>query len=306
MFGGAIGMDPSQAICGGRHESHMEGYNEVIESKDIVSFSFCGGGNNGMGMMMAMANNESIKRFPGGSYYVKLEDNKVQVSARGGSNSGRRDGTYFIVKLENEDLSILKELQEVVDKYQISKDNGHCVHVDGLPPGIGDLIDIEYASGEKIYKENNQCPTVAPDAAFAIYDVFHKFVQKYGYDFNSSGSNVKLYDDADEEYVQGTWKGEHFGDKLEITFNGNHVTVTVDGKVTDDNVEYTIYEGSVVTNKLKEGKDKAESYYDYVPLNGLSTMKKKNWFTMTGYFMGDSYSTCDLHNFDKEKPKDEE
>ena len=47
----------------------------------------------------------------------------------------------------------------------------------------------------------------------------NNFVKKYGYDFTSEGSNVKLFDDPDEEYVQGTWKGKHFGDDIEVTFN---------------------------------------------------------------------------------------
>ena len=90
------------------------------------------------------------------------------------------------------------------------------------------------------------------------------------------------------------------GDRAKLEF------FTVNGEVTDDNVEYTIFEGSVIPNKLKDGIEKAESPYDYEYFNGVSKLAKKNYFTMVGYFLQDSYSTCDFHNFDKEKPKDEE
>ena len=274
-FGGAI---IPEACCGGRHESFMEGYSEEIKSKDIIKFEYSG-----------------IEAYVD----AEVEENKLLVVARGGYSSNR-DGKYFKIRLETDDFSLLKDLQDVIDKHSISRGNGHCVHVDGLPSGIGDRVSVEYKSGEKIYKESNQSLTISFDAADAIYDTFKKYVQKHGLDFTSAGSNQQLYDDADEEYLQGTWNGKHFGREVSVTFNGNHATITVDGKVTDD-VDYTIFEGTIITNKLKEGVEKPSSYYDYEAFNGVSNFKKKNWFTIVGYFLQDSYSTCDLMNFDKEK-----
>jgi hypothetical protein len=277
-------------VCGQRHESQMEGYIDEIKSKDIEYFEYAGPSNN----------------YSNGSQFLaKKKEDKIEVFATG-AFSNHRDGKYFKVKFESDDFSLFKELQDIVDEYNVTKGNGHCTYVDGLPPGIGDRISINYASGEKVYKTSNQFPTVIPPASEAIYNVFHKYVQKHGYDFTTEGSNLKLYDDADEEYVQGTWKGKHFGDEIVTTFEGKNVTITVNGEVTDDNVEYTIFEGSVIPNKLKDGIEKAESPYDYEYFNGVSKLAKKNYFTMVGYFLQDSYSTCDFHNFDKEKPEDEE
>ena len=270
-----------EACCGGRHESQLEGYSDDIKSKDIIKFEYAG--------------TEAY-------VYAEIEDDKLLVVARGG-DSTHRNGKYFKIRLETEDFSLLKDLQKVVDKHSISRANGHCVHVDGLPSGIGDRLSVEYKSGEKIYKESNQSLTISFDAADAIYDTFKKYVQKHGLDFTSAGSNQQLYDDADEEYLQGTWNGKHFGREISVTIDKKHITIKVDGKVTDDE-DYVIYEGSVVSSRLKEGKTNPTSYYDYEFFNGVSTLKKKNWFTMTGYFLGDSYSTCDLMNFDKEKPKE--
>jgi uncharacterized protein YxjI len=282
-FGGAI--DPSQMGCGGRHESQLEGYTDEIKSKDINSFDY-GGTKAGL--------------------YAAKKDGKVLVTATGGGDTRRREGKYFRIKLETDDYSIFNDLQEVVDKYEISRGNGYCVHVDGLPSGIGDRVHIEYESGEKIYKVSNQSLTISFDAADAIYDTFLKYVRKHGCDFTSAGSNQQLYDDADMEYVQGTWKGTHFGREVVATFDKDHITITIDGKVTDDNVPFIIFDGCVTSSNLQEGKTEAYDENDYDYLNGVSHFRKKNWFTMTAYFMQDSYSTCDMHNFDKKKPEDEE
>ena len=276
-------MKLEDAVCGARHEGYLEGYSEDIKSKDITSFEYAGN-----------------------NYYLFCEknDDKLKISCRGGY-SNRRDGKYFIIRLEESDLSLLSDLQKDILKYNVSKNNGYCLTVDGLPAGLGDRIEIKYDSGESIYKNSNQAPTISEEASSAFYEDFHKYVKKYDLDFNSEGSNVELYDDADIDYVQGTWNGKHFGRDVSVTFNKNHVTISIDGKITDKEVEYTIYEGSIRKNELEEGKEKAESKNDYKEFEGVSCFAKKNWFTMTAYFMKESYSTCDLMNFEKEKPKEE-
>ena len=278
MFGGN-----SNAICGEKHVTQLEGYSENINSKDIIKFSYS------KDCFFASA----AKR-----------DEKVEIICNGGGKYNRRDGSLFGIKYETNDDSIFKKLQEVIDNNNETRGNGHCVTVDGLPSGLGDTLDIEYSSGKKIYKHSNQSPTVSFETSDKIYEIFHELVKKDGYDFNTEGSNVKLFDDADYEYVQGTWKGKHFGSEVEVTFTGNNVTISIDGKVTDDSKEYTIYQGNIVLNKLKENVDVPKDYHDYEYFNGISTMSKKNYFTMTAYFMSESYSTCDLMNYDKEKPND--
>lgn len=268
---------------GGKHESYIKECTENIKSKNIVSFSYVGT-----------------------DYVVsaKKDNNKVQISAKGGGKYNIRDGSYFIIKYDTEDDSIFKLLQEVIDENNETRGNGYCTNVAGLPAGIGDTLNVVYDSGEKLYKYSNQCPTVSPESIKRFYDIFHDFVKKDGFDFNSAGSNIKLFDDPEEEFVQGIWKGKHFGDDIEVVFNGNKVTISVNGKLVDEE-EYTIFEGVVVPNKLKDGIEKATSYHDYDFFKEVSHMKKKNWFTITAYFVEDSYSTCDLMNFNKEKTEDE-
>lgn len=283
MFAGDILQN---AMGGGRHESYLEDCLEEITSKDIVSFSYIG------------------TDF---SVSAKRENGIVKISCNGGGKYNRRDGSLYGICYETEDDSIFQSLQEVIDKNHEIRGNGHCVYVDGLPGGIGDILDVIYASGEKLYKTSNQCMTVSFESAKEFNDVFHQFVMKDGYEYSTAGSNVKLFDDADEEFVQGTWMGTHFGDEIVVTFEGNLVTISVDGKVVDDHVPYVIFQGSIKKNQLKEGKEKAESPYDYEDFEGVSILSKHNWFTMDAYFYRDgSSSSCNLHNFNKEKPAEEE
>ena len=272
----------SNMVCGGRHESKIEGCNDNILSKDIINFEY-----NGRGFYL---------------YAEKIENNKIKVVASGG-NTQKRDGTYFRIVFESDDLELLNNIQKDIETYNVSIGNGNCVYVDGLPAGIGDRISVTYENGEKIYKTSNQFPTITDEAAKALYNTFKDYVVKHKMDFTSAGSNVQLYDDADEEYLQGTWNSKHFGDEISATFENYHIIITVNGNGTDD-TEYTIFEGNVVKNKLKEGITEAKSYHDFEYFNGVSMFVKKNWFTMTGYFMQNSYSTSDFMNFNKEKPED--
>ncbi len=248
----------------------LDGYSEKINSKDIIFFEYKG------------------------EFYARCElvDGVLHINNKGG-NSSLRDGTYFKLDYDTSNKELLNKLQEIVEKYQISKNNGHEYEVAGLPAGLGDSISIVYASDEKIWKSSNQNLTIREDAKNAIYEAFHDYAQDNNLDFTSSGSNVLLYDDADKEFVQGIWKGKHFGREYQVEFIDDYVKIYEDGKLKD-NTKYTIIDGNVVVDKVKKGVDNPKNRYDYEEFNVISVMSKKNDFTMTAYFMKDSYSTCDL------------
>ena len=258
-------------MCGGRHEFMLEGYKYSIESDELVSFSF---------------SDRNV------SVYCGIENGVLVITSRGG-NSSRRDGTLFSLKYQTDDMSILAKLNKIIKDYDMAKRNGYSCTVDGLPGGCGDYIRAEYASGEKLYMTSNQSPTVHYEAAKLIYDTFHEEALKNGLDFNTKGSNVKLYDDADEEFLQGAWKGMHFGREILAEFEGNRVKIYVDGKLTDD-TEYIIFEGAVRPNRLKEGVTEPQSNHDYVEFEGCSCIRKMDEISLTAYFMKESYSTCRL------------
>ena len=276
MVLGAMGAANMQDCCGARHESVDENAPKTIQSDELISFCF------------------SDRQI---SCSCEISDGVLNVSASGG-NSSRRDGTRFCLRYSSCTTFLLGKLNSIIKKYDLARNNGYHCTVDGLPGGCGDSIKAEYKSGEKLYMNSNQTPTVDSGAAEEIYDAFHDDALKNGLDLNTAGSNVRLYDDADVKYLQGKWKGRHFGREIVLIFTGITVKIFVDGKMTD-NCEYTIFEGCVRKNKLKEGRNKAQSEHDYEEFDGCSCMKKKNQFTLTGYFLKTSYSTCDLYKQDE-------
>lgn len=259
-------------ICGGVvKDGYLEGYSEIINSKTIISFEYtCG------------------------RFYVKCDydNDKIHVISDGGY-SNERDGNYFKLDYKIDNDEIFKELQKIVEKNNISENNGYEHETAGLPPGLGDTIKIEYENGERIYKYSNQRETISEEAQKDIYNLFHKYAKKENLDFNSDGSNVKLYDDADKDFIQGKWKGKHFGDEIEVEFNDNHIKILVNNELTDD-TDYIIYEGNIRPNKLKEGKQSANNKNDYEEFIGVSSIRKKNEIMLVAYFTKNSYSTADL------------
>lgn len=54
------------------------------------------------------------------------------------------------------DTQFFDALQEIVVKYDLAQYNGRCHCVSGLPDLYGEILSVEYESGESIYAKNNQ------------------------------------------------------------------------------------------------------------------------------------------------------
>lgn len=276
------------SMPGARRESRMEGCSEQIESQDIEMFSYSGPKNS--------------------FFFGEKEDGKIHVGCSGGSYSAR-DGSAFRISLMP-DLSVpeeaeraeilLDELQSTVVSDRVSAGNGYSLEIGGL----GDTVSIKYKSGEKIYKHSNQGRTVSDETVSKFYMSFLKYVKSYGLDFSTEGSNVKIYDDADEEYVQGTWKGTLFGSEIMLVFEGRHVRIYNNGSLTDD-CDYSITNGCIRTAELRDpgpgGKYRGDEF-DYEEFSEISCITKHNYFSMDAYFSKNIYSNCTLYNFDKKDP----
>ena len=264
-------IDPNEIICGGVvTDQKLQGYDDMIQSKDIISFEYI---------------------HPNYKLSCKKNNNTLTITSSG-AFSRTRDGSSFKLLFDTQDVSFLKKLQSIIEKDQISKNNGSVYEVGGLPEGLGDTISVEYESGEKIYKHSNQSMTITEEASFDIYDAFHALAIQNGYDFTTEKSNQIIYDDATEEFLQGSWKGKHFGKNIQAIFTNNQVQILVDGKETDQE-EYIIVEGTIISNRLKEGKNGTREY-DYEHFKGVSYLKKKNKIMLVAYFVEGGYSTCDL------------
>lgn len=239
-----IGKNNEEVIDGGVVKNgRLKGYKEKINSKDIISFSYsCG------------------------EYEVscELKNNKLTVKS---------SKTEYISK----DNSLLKDLQKIIEKYNISKNNGYVHEVAGLPPGYGGTISVIYNNKEKIYKYDNQTGIIPEEAEKEIYNAFYKDAKDNGYDLKEK----VVEETIDESFLQGTWSGTHFGKTYKVIFNDNNIKIYEDDVLTDD-TNYKIVDGDIV----RDNDDKE--------FKVISLMKKKNDFTLVAYFMKESYSTCDL------------
>ena len=250
---------------------NLDGYAKDIKSNEITFFHY---------------------QAPTFNVEVKKEDNHLHIKSSGG-NSQRRDGTRFILDYYSTNLSFLIKLNDLITKYALFKNNGYINHVNGLPAGFGGTLSVHYASNEKIYINDNQDSIMSDETEQDIYNLFHEEALRNNYDFTTNGSNQLIYDDLDIDYLQGTWKGSHFGDKIKVIIKDENIKIYVNDVLTDD-TQYTIFEGKVRKHKLQEGIKTPKDYHDYEEFSGLSLLAKNNDFTITAYFMKNSYSTCNL------------
>lgn len=264
-------MELNHDIDGARTERILPGYSDIINSNNIKEF---------------------IYMHPNFYLESKIEGNRLHIISNGG-NIGARDGSGFKLDYYVEDTSFMNKLQEIVIKYNISRGNGHEIHGNGLPTGYGDTITVIYDSGEKIYKYSNQSFNLTDRAQEAIYDAFHELANNHGYDFNTKGSNVEIYDDATKDFLQGTWTGKHFGDEYKVIINDEQIKVYCNNKLIDD-TNYIIIDGIIKTNTIKSGVSKPKNEYDYEEFKSFSSLRKKNDISLVAYFTKNTYSTMEL------------
>ena len=248
-------------VCGGRTEEQLPGYRDEIQSQEITAF-----------------------RFDGASFHVSCvlqADGKLHVTSRGGDVYARNNSAFKLDYVTQDD-GFLSALNDMILHHHMALHNGHTVYVAGLPEGYGDTLSVTYASGEKIFKSSNQTPTVSDAASQGIYNIFRSLAQRSGYDFTTDKSTTQLYDDADVAFLQGKWKGEHFGREVMAVFTGRHVQIWRDGELTDD-TDYVIVNGRVKPDKLREkplGDSPESAYEDFV---GVTSIQKSNSFTLSVY-----------------------
>jgi len=267
-------------LPGGLNESKLPGYSETIKSTEIISFDYSG----------HLDHDQT-------SFYVSAhltDTNSVHIISSGG-NHRERDNSAFYLEYDIRDDTFFPALLNIINKNKMSSDNGHTIHVNGLPEGYGDELHVKFASGEAILKSSNQTKTISQEAIQEIYNLFRTTAIKSSYDFTTDKSTRPIYDDADEQFLQGTWTGRHFGKDCTVIFTGSHVLIYYNHQLTDD-TGYVIINGSIQPDKLRSkpiGKRKEDSYEHF---RGIPFLRKKNSFTLTGYMTNNnSYSTVDLY-----------
>ena len=278
LFSSGTAFSHDCYACAGRHREYtIKEMPEKINSEKIVSFN--------LKLFEPQrynfrVENPDYKDKQVLAYVMSLkkkDDGSIDVEAKGGNlYSTRRDGSAFIVRFNAGDLGYTELLQQLVKKYDLIKDNGRVSHTDGLPSGDGDTLDIVYDTGERIYKNANNRRILRFEAAYDIYSIFKKIANDNGLDFNTAGSNVQLYDDPTVEWLQGTWKGKHFGREVICIFKGNHIQIYHDGQLVDD-ADYVIVDGTV--KPAGKGAENGE----YATFEFVTGLNKKNDFMLSGH-----------------------
>lgn len=240
-------------------EYKLNGYSDIIKSKKIVAFAY----------------HHSDMRFE----CYKLDEG-LYIKSTGG-NKKDRDKTAFKLEYTSDDYSLLNKLQKIIEIYYINYNNGYVFNKQNISKEIGDSISVTYDSSEAIYKASNIYQTIPNQAIEEIYDIFHEDAIKNGYDFNYKQSNVPIYDDATEEFLQGKWEGTHLGNKYLVIFEGKNIRIFCNNNIQDD-CQYIIIRGSIRRNIRK--KEIPESEYDFEEFNSLSCLKKKGSMILYAYF----------------------
>jgi len=70
------------------------------------------------------------------------------------------------------DTAFLDALQKIAAGYDLAQYNGFYHSVSGLPELYGDILSIEYASGETIYAKDNQDSFLPPEAVYDFLVLF--------------------------------------------------------------------------------------------------------------------------------------
>lgn len=81
--------------------------------------------------------------------------------------SGNGNSGAFIT-----DLRFMRALQNIVARHGLTKHNGHSHTVSGLPDNYGAELSVLYASGEKIYADDNQDNFLSSDAMRELASLF--------------------------------------------------------------------------------------------------------------------------------------
>ncbi|WP_157617830.1 hypothetical protein [Succinimonas amylolytica] len=292
--------DPPE--CGQHHEYWDKSLSSDIKSETIVHFeynSFPGPGFIVPEVSLEARPDSESEPFP--NFYVLFDrtpSGAVRVVARGGNNTGHRDGSRFVVRYEISDDGLPRELQTIVRKHNLSRDNGHVSHTDGLPTGDGSILSVRYDSGEAIYRGNNVFPLLDDAATREIYQAFRRAARRQGYDFTTAGSSEPVYDDPTVEMLQGIWKGKHFGRECVAEITGQHIRIFYDGELADD-TDYVIFEGMVKPNRLAKNSSPDDKYPRYDNFRAFTSISKKNGFTIVGHvFRNGSSSSVELFRQD--------
>lgn len=98
------------------------------------------------------------------------------------------------IDYESMDLSLLTKLEKVIREHELSQKNGYTVVVDGLPPGYGERLKVEYDTGEELFTRSNESYILSDEIAEAFSQAFQNHAQAHGFAFEEP------HEDPEEEW----------------------------------------------------------------------------------------------------------
>lgn len=241
----------------------LDGYSEEIKSKNIVSFEYI---NSDYSLSCELINDEL----------------RVTIKAKS-----------FDIKYVSRDKNLLTELQKVIEKYELYKNNGYEQKLSRLPSGYGDFLSIKYDSDEKIYKYSNQIRLLSSDSYNEIYELFSKNATENDYVLKKTDDDVVIESDFNEEFLQGTWEGTCADKYYKVVFKNQVVSIYINNLISDIKV-YRIVDGVVVNNNLLTGKTDRKDYRSFSNFKTVSNFRKKSDSMLETHLLDDDYTTCEL------------
>lgn len=98
------------------------------------------------------------------------------------------------INYESTDFSLLTNLEKVIREHELSRENGYTVVVDGLPPGYGERLKVEYDTGEELFTRSNESYLFSDEIADAFSKAFRDHARAHGFTFEEP------HEDSEEEW----------------------------------------------------------------------------------------------------------
>ncbi len=192
---------------GGRSEWTDPKAPKVIESKEIVSFNY--------------EFRTSTFTFHGNDLgydfcflSLKKQESGAMCVVRGISYDREVFNHEFTLP-----LSVLDELQDVVEKTKLANSNGIRNITYGIPHYLGSSLRVEYVSGEKISAADNAGDVLGSDASLAVFEFFRNKARNEGYDFLHTDEEIYSF----QERIEGEWVD--MDNTISLMFEGNNVKI---------------------------------------------------------------------------------
>ena len=103
------------------------------------------------------------------------------------------------IDYESTDLSLLTNLEKVIREHELIRENGYTVVVDGLPPGYGERLKVEYDTGEELFTRSNESYLFSDEIADGFSKAFQDHARANGHPFEEHRNAEEEWEDDGEE-----------------------------------------------------------------------------------------------------------